>query len=389
LTVHDPPVSFAQGGPRLPISASVDRRDRSVTLVGKTAFVATRHAVQVVSLRSGAVRRTIAPPAPSGTPPSRSSSSGPLDRGPAPVVTSLFGHKVVLSAYLQASPGQGTTPGTLSIVVEVITPARPYDARSVRVPIPGQPESAGPLTPASLHVIGASDGIVVVARTRGSQNPVTRALDLGSGKPLWTSSKIVPKTVYRHTLLASREDAKGETHLVGLDVAKGKSRWTSKRGLISDPSVFGAAGKHVLVSGTLYTGNAYNYLSLLDVTTGQHRDVKKPSEDARSYRCVYDQQRTSVCSGDLHHQVLGVDARSGKVLWQIGGPGHQDRLVPHISTTFHGAVYGSTRNGSVVLDARTGKDRNTHPGLTPVLVNRYVGVAPDQQGQLRAYRATR
>jgi hypothetical protein len=45
-----------------------------------------------------------------------------------------------------------------------------------------------------------------------------------------------------------------------------------------------------------------------------------------------------------------------------------------ITAAWHGAVYGETGNGSVVLDGRTGADRSANPGASPQLVNEYFGV---------------
>ncbi|MFD5634792.1 hypothetical protein ACFWJM_11715 [Streptomyces sp. NPDC127077] len=50
------------------------------------------------------------------------------------------------------------------------------------------------------------------------------------------------------------------------------------------------------------------------------------------------------------------------------------RFMPDISTVFHIAVYCSTENGSVILDARTGKDKVADGGNPPSAVNEYAGL---------------
>ena len=42
-------------------------------------------------------------------------------------------------------------------------------------------------------------------------------------------------------------------------------------------------------------------------------------------------------------------------------------------------IYGTTSNGPVILDAKTGADRSTFPGAAPVAVNEYTGVALDER----------
>ena len=51
-----------------------------------------------------------------------------------------------------------------------------------------------------------------------------------------------------------------------------------------------------------------------------------------------------------------------------------------MTTAWHGAVYGTTVNGPLVLDARTGADRDTRPGAAPVLVNAYLGLGAETTG---------
>lgn len=49
-------------------------------------------------------------------------------------------------------------------------------------------------------------------------------------------------------------------------------------------------------------------------------------------------------------------------------------MTPTVTAVWHGAVYGYTDHGPIVLDATTGADRNDHPGIAPTLVDAYAGV---------------
>ncbi|MFD7446617.1 hypothetical protein [Streptomyces sp. NPDC059909] len=45
-----------------------------------------------------------------------------------------------------------------------------------------------------------------------------------------------------------------------------------------------------------------------------------------------------------------------------------------MGAVWHGAVYGVTTDGPVILDARTGKDREVRPGAVPFEVDQYGGL---------------
>ena len=102
-------------------------------------------------------------------------------------------------------------------------------------------------------------------------------------------------------------------------------------------------------------------------------------------RCVWDEAATTVCGGDT--RVFAVDATTAAPLWELPDPG-ANRVAPRLTTAWHGAVYGTTVNGPVVLDARTGADRDTRPGAAPVLVNAYLGLGAEavRGGRVRRRR---
>ena len=78
-----------------------------------------------------------------------------------------------------------------------------------------------------------------------------------------------------------------------------------------------------------------------------------------------------MCSGP--NRTFALDAVSAQLLWSLPAAG---RVPPQVSTAWHGAVYGTTVNGPVVVDARTGRDRNPAPGAAPVVVDGYLGSGP-------------
>jgi hypothetical protein len=71
--------------------------------------------------------------------------------------------------------------------------------------------------------------------------------------------------------------------------------------------------------------------------------------------------------------MIGIDPNSpGKPKWEIKDGG--TREIPEVSAVFHGAIYGKTSNGPIVLDALTGADKPDSPVLVPTFVNEHVGI---------------
>ncbi|MFF9768169.1 hypothetical protein ACF1GT_16390 [Streptomyces sp. NPDC014636] len=76
--------------------------------------------------------------------------------------------------------------------------------------------------------------------------------------------------------------------------------------------------------------------------------------------------------GAASYVVYGLAPSTGKVAWQL--PDKQaDRIAPKMTTAWHGRVYGTTDNGAVALDARTGKDLPS-PRVAPLLVDESAGI---------------
>lgn len=68
----------------------------------------------------------------------------------------------------------------------------------------------------------------------------------------------------------------------------------------------------------------------------------------------------TVCSTpgqDSTATATALDSTTGRLLWQLPDKA-SGRIAPSVTAIWHGAVYGSTENGAVVLDARTGADRD-------------------------------
>lgn len=114
---------------------------------------------------------------------------------------------------------------------------------------------------------------------------------------------------------------------------------------------------------------------IVDARTGAVRAHPGPGAYVHLWHRDFDGTSVILCNDRLFgqtHSIAALDATSMKWLWSIT-EAPEGRLVPEVTAVWHGAVYGRTTNGNVVLDARSGADRAT-PKLAPFLVNTCVGI---------------
>ncbi|MEJ8646064.1 hypothetical protein WKI68_42240 [Streptomyces sp. MS1.HAVA.3] len=119
-------------------------------------------------------------------------------------------------------------------------------------------------------------------------------------------------------------------------------------------------------------------MALLDGSTGRPPTGldEKALGEPNVLSCWHDQRSTIVCAAKKRsdERVFALDATTFKELWSIDSK-DKSRLLPNVTTAWHGAVYTFTDNGPVVLDALTGKDKATGVGLAPSEVNDYAGLS--------------
>lgn len=90
--------------------------------------------------------------------------------------------------------------------------------------------------------------------------------------------------------------------------------------------------------------------------------------------------------------VFGIAAGDpARARWTLPDTGHT-RVAPTVTAVWHGAVYGYTDHGPIVLDAATGTDRNDHPGIAAVPLDAdadagVVGASPPAAAAPRSTRA--
>ncbi|PVZ04270.1 hypothetical protein [Actinomycetospora cinnamomea] len=367
---YDPPTGFAAPTGSLFVGSGTrvfgrDADDLPAALVGTAVWATDGGRV----LRVDSTGAEIPGPA---APPGRHAAGRPVATGDGAV---LVGAASVV-------PGSGTTPPGLSVELlafDAATGALRWSAPTV-LPWADRPPAV------ALRVAGVVAGVAVL--TAGTDTRRTAlGVDLTSHAVLWTADGVAVDAVLADgpaggTALGvattpGQSRAYASSTVVGLDVVTGLRRFDGE--VLRGPEITPAGPGLAVVSGrtaaTTLTAPSAS-LRFVDARGATVRTV----DVGRSYtppRCVWDEAATTVCGGDA--RVFAVDATTAAPLWELPDPA-ANRVAPQLTTAWHGAVYGTTVNGPVVLDARTGADRDTRPGAAPVLVNAHLGVGAEATG---------
>lgn len=376
----DPPTRFDVGsGVRLPDDALGENFNHGgrfqsrvpIRLVGATAFVATPTSLLVIDATTGRVNSTIE----ADRQPAADSDrfrNGQKNRAEPPLTAEIDGAPVVLFPVPVTIPGQGTSAARDA--VEIITVATGSGKKLGAVDVELLPPVSSlqrPLNPAVVGVVGA----IAVLRADRS----TYAVDLAAKKTLWSKSGFDAVAVADGVVVGGTDDGHAHERVAGLSVTDGTQRWIDGQdstGLTVEP-----AGKFVAVSGSDY-GTGRSFLRLTEAATGKSSAIEAAGGGVlgatTDITCSYDEQSITICASA--GWVGGIDASTGKLLWAL--PDKQtNRTAIELTGSWHGAVYGTTGNGPVVLDARTGADRQPTPGAAPYVANNLVGVASHPTGR--------
>lgn len=392
-TSHDPPLRFdSLSAITLPPEASDSRISLGgelryplpVVLHGVTAFVgAPERMLAVDTERGGDVLAVFAP---DGEPLQRSGSSGWVgsNSAGAPVVGEVDGRPVVLAAFTTRHAGVGTQRSRR--YAEVVEVDAGTLARRWITQIEISDEMSIYSGPVVAVVVGILPGRAVVEVSQDDRHDL-HLIDLKNGKIVWSKPNHGPSVVAGNvivTVVDKNPDLRGFS-LVGLASADGRELW-SDNSYGQDIKVGPSGGGIVVVSGA-----ADNlYLRMVDPTDGAIKSVIEQEGSLGRTQlgvdCLFDQKTSMVCSMDDRWLSM-FDTSSRKWLWRLPDDS-AGRVAPKVNFAWHGAVYGETRDGPVVIDAMTGKDREVNPGITAYHVNQYVGIGPDPQGSgVAAFRS--
>lgn len=297
-----------------------------------------------------------------------------------PGVGTAGGRRLAVAAFQLSVTGQGTVSDHYAVEVDILDLGTGKEAGRVRL-------DDGTISAGAPAVVGVADGRAVVVVPALSGLPSTYAVDLASGAVAWKLANFQPRLVQGGTLVGvSAVGSYWDPGFMGspnevraVAAADGAVLWKAMTEAEGIGLTEFAADKVLAYEGHPDGSRTH---TLLSTATGQSVPMQMlAAKGAAIDTCWFDGAATTVCQVPDYQggQLIAVDSGGGNVLWQLGfkaEPGA--RLAPTVTGAWHGAVYGFTqKRDPVVLDARTGQDREIAPGAAPCLVNEYAALTGD------------
>ncbi|MEU7279034.1 hypothetical protein AB0A69_09685 [Streptomyces sp. NPDC045431] len=363
---YDPPLKF-ESSATYPVAGGYNEGNWAVRLDGTTVYAASDNEVKAVDALSGKALWSVQPQG-------RASEDDDYGTGDVagPTLVQLDGKPTVLAAFAVTVPGSGTTPERPVIELTAVAADSGKRLWTATIDRPEGQEDGDP-------VLVGSDGTTAVVRLGVESEAATLGITLATRQTSWTAKGFYAGFIDGGTVVGrggADSALGGGASVEGLRIADGKRTWTYMDRL----------NRTVLrpVGAGLFTAEVdapfvrdQDISALLEVSTGKPpAGVDAKALDALlDLSCEHDERATIVCQAEegWDRRVFALDAQSFKELWAID-ESDETRLTPEIGTAWHGAVYASTDNGPVILDARTGKDKATDPGLRPFQVNGHAGL---------------
>jgi outer membrane protein assembly factor BamB len=294
-----------------------------------------------------------------------------------PLIAEDGGRTLALAALVGRVPGSGTAKGHEALELMAADTSQGTKAWSAEIPLAERHYSA---REGQSEVVGRT-GRVVVVMGHGQLFGV----DIGSRRTVWSA----PGTYLEGAVLAGgsvvglRLDEDGtDRKVVGLDPVTGRQKWVHSG--IAAESLSAAGPGTVVASGYVIDAEDDGAL-LLDAASGD--EVRRfPEEAAATGRCAYDGLSTTVCNS--LDRVAAYDAATGEERWALPDEAGT-RTAPKVTLVREGLVYGTAGdNGPVIVDAATGKDVETRPGVAPYASDGHVGIALAEDNAVTAYRVS-
>lgn len=400
------PVGFSRAGIPLPDPASANtslggerQGPPPLALDGYTLFLATGTSVRVLNLGTGQTAGYARPAYPVPDPPA-GADSGVVGGAPAPpLVVNVAGRQVALAGYVVRVPGKGTVPPWAAVELDAVD-ANAHRLWRALAPLPGQPSDIGGQPTVTLAGVAGRYAVAVVGDTQDDYRTV--AFDLTSRKAIWQNPSFVAGAVAGDTTVGTVDPSgpryglgghSGDDPLYvsGLDIQTGKTEWKRPEAVSAANIQPGGPGTVLIETADENTGN--DLITLLGAGDGKGPVIADQPAPLGGpdlpWTCQFDGRKTVVCGypgGEQGQAAFAVDGTAGTVLWQLPDK-KADRTAPNITGAYDGLVYGTTANGPVVLNARTGEDVNDSPGVAPIVTDPDAGIAEDENNELEAYLA--
>ncbi|MGC4818286.1 hypothetical protein [Micromonospora sp. DT63] len=353
MPTFDPPTRFSPTG-----TALGEARPGDVLLHGTTAFMAGDAQTTVVEVSSGRRLSVLTP------------QQSPITRNPAaaghrPVLLDLSGRPAVVVPYAVEIPASGTVAARQAVELLVIDAT---DGRLTKtITVDAKPAEGDFSLVARDHVraIGGRGSAVVL----GIGKQVTVAVDVSTGSTLWRDNDFDASALLGDTVVGlTAPDTGYRRSITGLAMLDGAKRWSALS--VADAELAAGGPSFIVAVGKQTDGKRFYTLIKKDGTLVN----RTKGEYGAGLRCSYDEAAVTVCAIGNSQPLFALDSTTGDDLWQLPATG---RRAPRMTAAWHGAVYGTVNDAAVVLDARTGTDREVSPGVAPVAVTAHGGLAAD------------
>lgn len=398
-TKADPPTAFDTDA-TVPLPGAALRSNLAgnvtssfTTLAGRTAYIVDSSSLRAVDALTGkedwrvGVRAADEPlPADPIGPP-----AGLVDTsGPRPPVLSADGATVV-AAVAVSQPGSGTTAASEAIAVVAADTRTGLRRWSSTVAVPAA-VSGSSIKGAVTTVVAATDKAVVVTYRSSSTTSslfnlsMSASIDPATQNVLWQRDDYEVGALYGDVVVGTDSNVAENRSMVqvtALGLLDGRQRWVAATRSV-EASVVASHPNLVVIDRVDYSSGRLT-LIFLDPSSGETRNVldeKRGGLSSSTYGpCLYDQKAVLVCTGSGVRAFSGAD---GKLLWSLPDAA-ANRVAPQVTAAWHGAVYGKTENGNVVLNAANGQDLSAQPGAAPIAVSELAGIGIDRQGRPIAF----
>ncbi|MGI5320978.1 PQQ-binding-like beta-propeller repeat protein [Actinomadura nitritigenes] len=353
----DPPVKFDPRGEK-PISAgdAPVLWERFVFRTADTWNDPGENALQALDLLTGEESWKLVPKTQV-----RSSSTRPL-------VVSLGGRTVVLAAFGAESPGVGTLPAKRAVELIAADPGTGKLLWSSTVEI----GNGKGWSDRGVRLVGADDTAIVIAL--GQDPAQTMVVDPATRKVRWIRE--LSAEGYTAGRVFGTNGRPLDDRLETWDVNTGRKLWAAGFDPGRMPYDY-TGGPGVIVQA------GFGEVLFMNAADGKVRG-RLGGSSFSGRPCVYDDVSVLVCEvqkSDLsgtQDLLAAYDATTLKRLWKLPANG---RNKPGLTAAWHGVVYAMSENGPVVLDARSGADREPNAGAAPALVSANGGLVAKPGGR--------
>ncbi|WP_405429023.1 hypothetical protein [Micromonospora sp. NBC_00617] len=351
MPAYDPPTRFSPTG-----TALGEGRPGDVLLHGTTAFVPGDAQTTVVDVASGNRLSVL-------TPKQSPITSNPAAAGHRPVLIDLSGRPAVIVPYAVEIPASGTVVARQAVELLVIDATDGRLTKTVTVDAKPAEGDFSLVARDYVRLVGGRGSVVVL----GIGKQVTVAVDVSTGSTLWRDNDFDASTLLGDTVVGlTAPDSGYRRSINGLAMLDGAKRWSALS--VANAELAAGGPSFIVAVGQQNDGERFYTLIKKDGTL-----VNRTKGDyGAGLRCSYDEAAVTVCAIGNSQPLFALDSTTGDDLWQLPATG---RRAPRMTVAWHGAVYGTVNNAAVVLDARTGTDKEVSPGVAPVAVTTHGGLA--------------